>query len=214
MKEPVEFYDLKSKSKFTTSEWRLEVKEAKGRKRYFVTSILIFTAASAMCGASQTVDALIFWRIVQGLGGGPIIPGGGLPPIDPNLPLSPIPEPSTWASLLGGLAGLAGWLWAEGLPWLAVVLLAGLACLAAAARRGDRADAADRGEIPDRVVVHLREHVRIHRHFRVAAEGERVAVGRSRGHRTRRDEAVGADAVLDDELLAEHFGEVSVDACA
>ncbi|MEZ4279130.1 MAG: DHA2 family efflux MFS transporter permease subunit [Myxococcota bacterium] len=44
-----------------------------GRKRYFVTSILIFTAASAMCGASQTVDALIFWRIVQGLGGGALM---------------------------------------------------------------------------------------------------------------------------------------------
>lgn len=44
-----------------------------GRKRYFVTSILIFTAASAMCGASQTVNALIFWRIVQGLGGGALM---------------------------------------------------------------------------------------------------------------------------------------------
>lgn len=44
-----------------------------GRKRYFVTSILIFTAASAMCGASQTVDTLIFWRIVQGLGGGALM---------------------------------------------------------------------------------------------------------------------------------------------
>ena len=44
-----------------------------GRKRYFVTSILIFTGASAMCGASQTVDALIFWRIVQGLGGGALM---------------------------------------------------------------------------------------------------------------------------------------------
>ncbi len=44
-----------------------------GRKRYFVTSILIFTAASAMCGASQTVEALIFWRVVQGLGGGALM---------------------------------------------------------------------------------------------------------------------------------------------
>ncbi|MBW2267284.1 MAG: DHA2 family efflux MFS transporter permease subunit [Deltaproteobacteria bacterium] len=44
-----------------------------GRKRYFTTSILIFTAASAMCGASNTVEALIFWRIVQGLGGGALV---------------------------------------------------------------------------------------------------------------------------------------------
>lgn len=44
-----------------------------GRKRYFIFSILAFTAASAACGASQTVDALIFWRIMQGLGGGALM---------------------------------------------------------------------------------------------------------------------------------------------
>lgn len=44
-----------------------------GRKRYFTTSILIFTGGSLMCGASQSVDALIFWRIVQGLGGGALM---------------------------------------------------------------------------------------------------------------------------------------------
>lgn len=44
-----------------------------GRKRYFIFSILSFTAASAACGASQTVEALIFWRIMQGLGGGALM---------------------------------------------------------------------------------------------------------------------------------------------
>lgn len=44
-----------------------------GRKRYFVTSIMIFTAASLMCGASQSVNALIFWRVIQGLGGGALM---------------------------------------------------------------------------------------------------------------------------------------------
>jgi DHA2 family multidrug resistance protein len=44
-----------------------------GRKRYFVTSILIFTAASVLCGASHSLEALIFWRVVQGLGGGALI---------------------------------------------------------------------------------------------------------------------------------------------
>lgn len=42
-----------------------------GRKRYFVTSILIFTASSAMCAASQTVDGLIFWRVIQGWAAAP-----------------------------------------------------------------------------------------------------------------------------------------------
>jgi uncharacterized membrane protein (DUF4010 family) len=32
-------------------------------------------------------------------------------------------------TLLGGLAGVSGWLWGEGMPWLAVVLLAGAAAL-------------------------------------------------------------------------------------
>jgi DHA2 family multidrug resistance protein len=44
-----------------------------GRKRYFTTSILIFTGASLMCGASNTVDMLIFWRVIQGLGGGALM---------------------------------------------------------------------------------------------------------------------------------------------
>jgi DHA2 family multidrug resistance protein len=44
-----------------------------GRKRYFVTSILIFTASSFFCGASGSLQALIFWRVVQGLGGGALI---------------------------------------------------------------------------------------------------------------------------------------------
>lgn len=44
-----------------------------GRKRYFVSSILIFTAASFMCGASRSLSLLIFWRIVQGVGGGALM---------------------------------------------------------------------------------------------------------------------------------------------
>jgi len=44
-----------------------------GRKRYFTTSILIFTFASLMCGLSSTVEALVGWRIVQGLGGGALL---------------------------------------------------------------------------------------------------------------------------------------------
>ncbi len=44
-----------------------------GRKRYFVGSIIIFTASSAMCGSSHSLVALIFWRIVQGLGGGALM---------------------------------------------------------------------------------------------------------------------------------------------
>ncbi len=44
-----------------------------GRKRYFVGSIILFTAASFFCGASHTLGLLIFWRVVQGIGGGALL---------------------------------------------------------------------------------------------------------------------------------------------
>ena len=44
-----------------------------GRKRYFTTSILIFTFASLMCGLSSSVNEIVFWRIVQGMGGGALL---------------------------------------------------------------------------------------------------------------------------------------------
>jgi MFS transporter, DHA2 family, multidrug resistance protein len=44
-----------------------------GRRQYFVASIVIFTIASLMCGLSGSLGQLVFWRIVQGLGGGGLI---------------------------------------------------------------------------------------------------------------------------------------------
>jgi len=44
-----------------------------GRKKYFVGSIVLFTFSSLMCGASHSLGALIFWRVVQGLGGGALM---------------------------------------------------------------------------------------------------------------------------------------------
>jgi DHA2 family multidrug resistance protein len=44
-----------------------------GRKRYFVGSIIIFTVTSFLCGASGSLSQLVFWRIVQGLGGGALM---------------------------------------------------------------------------------------------------------------------------------------------
>jgi len=44
-----------------------------GRKRYFVSSIILFTLSSFFCGASHSLGALIFWRIVQGIGGGALM---------------------------------------------------------------------------------------------------------------------------------------------
>lgn len=44
-----------------------------GRRQYFFASIVLFTFASLMCGLSQSLDQLILWRVVQGLGGGALI---------------------------------------------------------------------------------------------------------------------------------------------
>ena len=44
-----------------------------GRKRYFVGSIILFTLASFFCGASHSLGTLVFWRIVQGIGGGALM---------------------------------------------------------------------------------------------------------------------------------------------
>ncbi len=47
-----------------------------GRKRYFVTSIVVFTLASLACGMSNNVWALVLFRFIQGMGGGGIMATG------------------------------------------------------------------------------------------------------------------------------------------
>jgi DHA2 family multidrug resistance protein len=44
-----------------------------GRKRYFVGSIILFTASSFFCGAAHSLAMLVFWRVVQGIGGGALL---------------------------------------------------------------------------------------------------------------------------------------------
>src|SRR5438128_8401240 len=44
-----------------------------GRRRYFAGSIALFTLASFMCGNAGSLEALVFWRIIQGLGGGALL---------------------------------------------------------------------------------------------------------------------------------------------
>jgi DHA2 family multidrug resistance protein len=44
-----------------------------GRKRYLTGSILLFVAASFFCGAAHSLGMLVFWRVVQGLGGGALL---------------------------------------------------------------------------------------------------------------------------------------------
>jgi DHA2 family multidrug resistance protein len=45
-----------------------------GRKRYFLTSVFIFVAASALCGAASTLGEMVVFRLVQGAAGAAMIP--------------------------------------------------------------------------------------------------------------------------------------------
>ncbi len=45
-----------------------------GFRKYFTVSVIVFTAASALCGAAWNLPSLVVFRILQGLGGGAIIP--------------------------------------------------------------------------------------------------------------------------------------------
>ncbi len=44
-----------------------------GRKTYFTASIILFTIASVFCGTSTTIGQLIFFRVIQGIGGGGLL---------------------------------------------------------------------------------------------------------------------------------------------
>jgi DHA2 family multidrug resistance protein len=45
-----------------------------GFRRYFVGAIIVFTIASILCGCAWDLPSLIVFRVLQGLGGGAIIP--------------------------------------------------------------------------------------------------------------------------------------------
>ena len=44
-----------------------------GRKNYFLTSIIVFTLVSFLCGNATSLNELILFRILQGLAGGGLI---------------------------------------------------------------------------------------------------------------------------------------------
>ena len=45
-----------------------------GRKNFFILSVILFTFASVLCGLSNSIEMMIFARIIQGFGGGGILP--------------------------------------------------------------------------------------------------------------------------------------------
>ena len=72
-----------------------------GRKRYFLLSIAVFTAASVMCGLATSLEQLILFRVIQGLAGGGLQPASQAILID-GFP----PEKQGTAMTMFGVAGL------------------------------------------------------------------------------------------------------------
>jgi len=45
-----------------------------GRKRFYMTCVALFTVSSFLCGIAPTLGSLIFFRVLQGIGGGGLGP--------------------------------------------------------------------------------------------------------------------------------------------
>jgi MFS transporter, DHA2 family, multidrug resistance protein len=93
-----------------------------GRKRYFVGSIILFTASSLFCGASHSLGMLILWRLVQGIGGGALMSVSqavlfeSFPPDEAGMAmalfgLGVMVGPTIGPTLGGYLVDNAGWPW-------------------------------------------------------------------------------------------------------
>ena len=72
-----------------------------GRRRYFLLSIAVFTAASVLCGLATSLEQLILFRVIQGLAGGGLQPASQAILID-GFP----PEKQGTAMTVFGVAGL------------------------------------------------------------------------------------------------------------
>jgi EmrB/QacA subfamily drug resistance transporter len=93
-----------------------------GAKNVYLLSLVLFTAGSALCGLAASTGELVVFRVIQGLGGGMILPIGQLMMADAAGPkrmgrvMSIVAVPAMLAPILGPtLGGLivdnASWRW-------------------------------------------------------------------------------------------------------
>jgi len=45
-----------------------------GRKRFYLICVALFTVSSVLCGLAWNIQSLLFFRVLQGLGGGGMVP--------------------------------------------------------------------------------------------------------------------------------------------
>jgi EmrB/QacA subfamily drug resistance transporter len=93
-----------------------------GAKRVYLTSLVLFTLGSALCGLASSTTELIVFRVLQGIGGGMILPIGQLMMAEAAGPkrmgrvMSVVAVPAMLAPILGPtIGGLildnASWRW-------------------------------------------------------------------------------------------------------
>jgi EmrB/QacA subfamily drug resistance transporter len=125
-----------------------------GAKSVYLVSLLVFTAGSALCGLATSTPELVAFRVVQGVGGGMILPIGQLMMAEAAGPkrmgrvMSVVALPAMLAPILGPtLGGLivdnASWRWIfyVNLPIGAIAAVAALRVLPSVARgRVERLD--------------------------------------------------------------------------
>jgi DHA2 family multidrug resistance protein len=91
-----------------------------GTKRVFVISIIGFSAASALCGAAQSLAEIVGFRLLQGLFGASLIPLSQAVLLDIYTPEEQGPAMAIWGmgAVLGPIIGpaLGGWL-TENFSW-------------------------------------------------------------------------------------------------
>jgi DHA2 family multidrug resistance protein len=91
-----------------------------GRRKVFLTSIVLFTAASVLCGLATTLPQIVLFRLLQGVGGAALVPLSQAVLFDINPPEEFGRAMSIWGIgvTLGPILGpaLGGWL-TENYSW-------------------------------------------------------------------------------------------------
>jgi EmrB/QacA subfamily drug resistance transporter len=82
-----------------------------GGRRVLLSAIVVFTAASALCGLASSIGELVFFRVLQGIGGGMLAPVGmamlfrAFPPSERIRASSILVVPTAFAPALGPVLG-------------------------------------------------------------------------------------------------------------
>jgi EmrB/QacA subfamily drug resistance transporter len=119
-----------------------------GAKSVYITSLILFTAGSALCGLADSTTELILFRVLQGIGGGMLLPIGQLMMAEAAGPkrmgrvMSVVAVPAMLAPILGPtIGGLildnASWRWIfyVNVPIGVVAVIAALRILPKVARQ-------------------------------------------------------------------------------